>query len=79
MLMSSAKLMMIMVNGKMMTPINRKVRMPDTSAPGSVVLYLRRKGQRMATTRKRPKGRRQDVAKRFLLEIRGHKQLRRQE
>ena len=77
MLKNATKLMMIMANGKMMTPINRKVRMPDTSAPGSVVLYLRRKGQRMATTRKRPKGRRQDVARRLLLESMGRRKPRR--
>ena len=46
MLMSSAKLMMMMANGKMMTPINKKVQMPDISAPGSVMLYqrIKRKG-----------------------------------
>ena len=61
--MSSTKLMMMMANGKMMTPINQKVQMPDISAPGSVILYQRRRSQRMATERKRPKRLRQDAAK----------------
>ena len=72
MLMSSAKLMvrMMMANGKMMTLVSRKAQMSDFSAPGSVMLYQRRK---------RLKRRRQDVAKRLLLEIRGHRKPRRQE
>ena len=63
----------MIANGKMMTPIGAGI-----FAPGSVMLYQRGKSQRMATARKRPKGRRQDVAKRLLLEIRGHRKPRRQ-
>ena len=73
MLMSSAKLMKMIANEKMMTPIG-----PDISAPGLVILYQHRKSQRMATVRQRPQGRRQEVAKRLLLEIRGHRKQRRQ-
>ena len=70
--MSSAKLMMriMMANGKMMTLVSRKAQMPDFFAPGSVMPYQRRK---------RPKRRRQDIAKRLLLEITGHRKPRRQE
>ena len=72
--------MMIMVtSGKVMTPINHKVQMPNISAPGSVMLYHRRRNTRMATERKRPKVRRQDAAKRPLQEIRGHRNRRRRE
>ena len=78
MLRNAAKMMMI-TNGKMMTPINQRVQTPDISAPGSVMLYQRRRSQRMATERKRPKRRRQDAAKRPLQEIRGHRNRRRQE
>ena len=66
-------MMMLVTNGKMMTPIG-----PDITAPGSVMLYQRR-STRMATERKRPKVPRQDAAKRTLQEIRGHRNRRRQE
>jgi hypothetical protein len=53
-----------------MTLVSQKAQMPDFFAPGSVMLYQRRK---------RPKRRRQDIAKRLLLEITGHRKPRRQE
>ena len=74
---NAAKMMMI-TNGKLMTLINQRVQMPDISAPGSVMLYKRRRSQRMATERKRPKRRRQDAAKRPLQETRGNRNRRRQ-
>ena len=52
MLMNTATKMMV-ANGEMMTPIG-----PDIMQPGSVMLYQRRRSPRMATERKRPKGRR---------------------
>ena len=66
--------MMMVTNGKMMTPIG-----PDISAPGSEMLYQRRRSTRMATDRKRPKVRRPDAAKRPLQEIGAHRNRRRQE
>ena len=78
MLRNAAKMMMI-TNGKMMTPINHKVQMPNISAPGSVMLYQRRRSTRMATDRKRPKVRRPDAAKKPLQEIGAHRNRRRQE
>ena len=55
-------MMMMMAYGKMITLVSQKAQMPDFSAPGSVMLYQRRK---------RLKRRRQDVARRLILEIRG--------
>ena len=52
--------------GEMMTPIG-----PDVVQPGSVMLYQKRRSQRMAVERWRPRARRRSVAKRILLEIRG--------
>ena len=66
---NGAMLSNMVPNGKMMTPIG-----PDIMQPGSVMLYQRRRSQRIATERKRPKKLRQDVAKRPLLEIRGHRE-----
>ena len=70
----NATMMMMATNEKMMTPIG-----PDISAPGSEMLYQRRRSTRMATDRKMPKVRRPDAAKRPLQEIGAHRNRRRQE
>ena len=56
---------MMVTNGKMMALIG-----PDVVQPGSV-MYQKRRSQRMAVERWRPRARRRSVAKRILLEIRG--------
>ena len=66
---SNSMMRIMMANGEMMTLVSQKAQMLDFFAPGSVMLYQRRK---------RLKRRRQDVA-RLLLEIRGHRKPRRQE